>query len=78
MITLTLGDQNQTLKISVGLDTFSKNSDTFLSICFEFTIYKSVEVKLSPSTSFSFVMFAGPFAMIFYGVQIFQETGETN
>ena len=23
----------------------------------------------------SFVMFAGPFAMIFYGVQIFQETG---
>ena len=23
-----------------------------------------------------FVMFAGPFAMIFYGVQIFQETGE--
>ena len=23
-----------------------------------------------------FVMFSGPFAMIFYGVQIFQETGE--
>jgi len=26
-------------------------------------------------TNFMFVMFAGPFAMIFYGVQIFQETG---
>ena len=50
----------------------------FLSICFPFTIHNSVEAKPSSSTSFSFVMFAGPFAMIFYGVQIFQETGETN
>jgi len=27
------------------------------------------------TTNFMFVMFSGPFAMIFYGVQIFQETG---
>ena len=28
------------------------------------------------ATKFRFVMFSGPFAMIFYGVQIFQETGD--
>ena len=34
------------------------------SLCLHLTLFSS-----------SFVMFAGPFAMIFYGVQIFKETG---
>ena len=46
-----------------------------IHLFFSLLLFKDLTLLCLHLTSSSFVMFAGPFAMIFYGVQIFKETG---